>query len=188
MTAAWLLFSCSSVTALMMISGTENGWIFYSALLCLIWSLSLSQQPKLSESSWHCKINKQKTVTVLISKRLKHPLVSRPVQSVMLKKKEKHMFWLSEISSSTWTGFFVVRWAQRPTCSRGRAFLAADVTCPPPKSGLQSQDKAACPFFCTVSAAAQWNLRASALSCSGSEPISAVCFRGRERKKYPAIL
>lgn len=150
--------------------------------------VALYQKPKLSESSWYCKISKQETVTVLLSKRLKHPLVSHPVQPVMLKKKEKNTCSDSvKYSAQPEQAFFVVKWAQRPICSGGRAFLAADVTCPP-KSGLQSQDKAACPFPCTVSAAAQWKLRASALSCSGSEPISAVCFRGRERRKYPAIL
>lgn len=80
-------------------------------------------------------VDKQKTVNVLLSKRLKHPSMfhSRSVSDV----KEKRTAWLSEIFSLTWTWFLVVRWAQMPTCSSvsptgsSMTSLAADITCLP---------------------------------------------------------
>lgn len=51
-----------------------------------------------------------------------------------------------------------------------------------PKSGLWSQDKAACPFPALRLQLRSEGPGASVHSYSGSEPISAACLRGRERK------
>lgn len=94
---------------------------------------------------------------------------------------------LSATCGSLLKGSLVVSSRQMPTCKCPRReqqdipgnSLGCHVF---PKSGLWSQDKAACPFPALCLQLRSEGPGASAHSYSGSEPISAACLRGRERK------
>lgn len=94
---------------------------------------------------------------------------------------------LSAACGSLLKGSLVVSSRQMPTCKCPRReqqdipgnSLGCHVF---PKSGLWSQDKAACPFPALRLQLRSEGRGTSAHSYSGSEPISAACLRGRERK------
>lgn len=102
-------------------------------------------------------------------------------------RRQKTPLCLSAACSSLLKGSLVVSSRQMPTCKCPRReqqdipgnSLGCHVF---PKSGLWSQDKAACPFPALCLQLRTEGPGASAHSYSGSEPISAACLRGRERK------
>lgn len=96
----------------------------------------------------------------------------------------KHLVWVSGIFP--WPDPAAVSWGQTPTCSSVSPaarpsrlwFLLSRVS----QEWIIKPRQSSLSLPCPESAAAQWELRASPLSCSGSQLISAVCFRGSERK------
>lgn len=105
----------------------------------------------------------------------------------ILDLQDKKTTCLSATCGSLLKGSLVVSSRQMPTCKCPRReqqdipgnSLGCHVF---PKSGLWSQDKAACPFPALCLQLRSEGPGASAHSYSGSEPISAACLRGRERK------
>lgn len=113
--------------------------------------------------------------------------VSCPHSRTMHENMRKKTTCLSATCGSLLKGSLVVSSRQMPTCKCPRReqqdipgnSLGCHVF---PKSGLWSQDKAACPFPALCLQLRSEGPGASAHSYSGSEPISAACLRGRERK------
>lgn len=113
-------------------------------------------------------------------------LLHCPARSFWIYRTKKTMC-LSATCGSLLKGSLVVNSRQMPTCKcprREQQDIPGDsLGCHVfPKSGLWSQDKAACPFPALCLQLRSEAPGASAHSYSGSEPISAACLRGRERK------
>lgn len=134
----------------------------------------------------------QKTVTALLAKTFMQ--VTLLVQIVMsqeflfwgLTAEEKHMAWLNKIFSHLWSaGDRCPLVAARPQQGAAGPSWLQSLLSRVSREWIIKPRQSSLALLCPLCAAAQWKLRASALSCSGSEPISAVCFRGG-REKIPS--